>query len=249
MGTPHWVQMNRSDDAPWVLAEVDEQGQWSVSNGRQAFKYPPAVIGPRAYPPGHPATPPACDLPRVLDLIAAYLAPSQPISYGKLVELLGRTQGCDGYGYSDLYPRLFNVQQHPDPHPGELAVVYDCEAAATKLRAELGLPQPRSIPDLFSDVLAQLTKADQRQIADLMGPKAWGIVTATEKAPNDAEAMAFLADLADALEELDPSALEALGIALAKIFNDREIDQASGLVHVIHRAALSRTRKVEDDVH
>ncbi len=77
-----------------------------------------------------------CDLPRIMELIGAYLAPSGPISYGKLVELLRQTKGCESYRTSDLYPRLFNLKAVPaeeDP----MFLSYDCEAAAAALLQKL----------------------------------------------------------------------------------------------------------------
>lgn len=79
-------------------------------------------------------------LRRVFHLIAAYLAPSQPISYGKLVELLREVEGFERIRYADVYPILFNSQLVAEPFDPDdpLAIYYDPEAAARELLAELG---------------------------------------------------------------------------------------------------------------
>jgi hypothetical protein len=71
----------------------------------------------------------------VLFVVAAYVSPDSPISYGKLVELLG--QVCPGLKQSDVYPVLFNVRQDREPPQDAMALEYDCRKAGLDLIAKL----------------------------------------------------------------------------------------------------------------
>jgi hypothetical protein len=172
--------------APWQIGEQDEAGKWRIDD----HIVEPAEIGPEILPPGHPRLQGQCDLPRVLDLVAAYLAPSTPISYGRFVELLSVVRGCEGWTYSDLYPRLFNCQV--------LETVYDCEAAARALRVELGLPP--LIPATWQAFLDALSDEQRFQIMDLAGERVWRCLALTSTASTDEEAIAALADLKPAID-------------------------------------------------
>jgi len=65
------------------------------------------------------------DLPKILDIVCAYLAPSNQISYGRFVELLQGVRGAEGWRYRDLFPRLFNCSAAPVTDLD--AIACDCE--------------------------------------------------------------------------------------------------------------------------
>lgn len=83
---------------------------------------------------------PHFDMVRVLGLVAAYIAPSNPLTYGRFLEILSEITGIP-ITYRGAYPLLFNVRActHKDDPP-ELAPRYDCEVAARTLREEIGEP-------------------------------------------------------------------------------------------------------------
>ncbi len=66
----------------------------------------------------------------VLFVVSAYISSDSPVSYGKLVELLGVV--CPGLRYGDLYPVLFNVRQDQDPIDA-MALEFDCRLGARAL--------------------------------------------------------------------------------------------------------------------
>lgn len=148
----YWARVSEREPW-WVEIRIDHKAQnLDGSDGGFYFenrfeRYETLLeLGPRILPPGHPDAPSPCDLPRILELVAAYIAPSSPISYGRLVELLATVRGCEGYSYSDLYPVLFNVQSDSDPYPDDdFALVYDCDAAARRLLQELGIEPPPDV--------------------------------------------------------------------------------------------------------
>jgi len=83
------------------------------------------------------------DLHRVLTIVAAYIDPSAPITYGRFVELLAGVPGLEGWGYSEIYPVLFNVQActHPKSNDlDDLCELGNTEHAAREICAEVGVP-------------------------------------------------------------------------------------------------------------
>lgn len=72
---------------------------------------------------------------RILTIVAAYLAPSAPMSYGKMLELLREVPGFETVRYRDIYPILFNSKIVAEPFDSDdpLCMYYDPEAAAREL--------------------------------------------------------------------------------------------------------------------
>jgi hypothetical protein len=85
----------------------------------------------------------------VLFVAAAYMSPDSPISYGKMVELLG--QVCPGLKQGDVYPVLFNVRQDREPQDA-MALEYDCAKAGLELIVKL--KEDSSGETLFAEIKA-----------------------------------------------------------------------------------------------
>lgn len=229
-----WIKPWSIDD-DWQLA-LRRERDWLLLV-EQVTVETPIAIGGEAFPPDHPKSKADCDLARVLDLVAAYIAPSQPISYGKFVELLERVPGCDGWSYSDLYPRLFNVRADLPMRDPEV-ITFDCEVAAAALRIELGLRA--HVPQIFTDLLARFSDDQRNQLHDLLGPKAFSALTTAAESKTDDEARAALAELADELQLAQgPSARVTAAIQLCG---------AAG-INFIEILALFRDVQIGSDNH
>lgn len=239
-----WIRAYESGQ-PWAIAERDEKQKWRVDGyllGGEPFE-----IGPEILPPGHPRLKGECDLRRVLELVAAYLAPSSVCSYGKLVDLLSVVRGCEGWTYSDLYPVLFNCQAKPNPYADDpvAAPSYDCEVAARALRIELGLPP--LVPATWQALLDSLSDEQRFEIMDLAGERVWRCVALAATSATDDEALAALRDLKPAIEALGPESTVALanGVASAlgpERFGTLFMALSTGQISVIHRAVGGHAR-------
>jgi len=84
--------------------------------------------------------PPRVDVRRFLQIVAAYIAPSSPITYGRFVELLAAIPGLEGTRHADVYPALFETKACTHPNgSNDFAGYNDCEKEAKALCAELGI--------------------------------------------------------------------------------------------------------------